>query len=693
VQERICNQDDGTPNGKLRSRLCAAVFLLSKLASSGPAATGIEPTAETLADLLVEDLTDGGADLRQQVPGLLSALVGENLLIQVDNQYRLQTKESAEWQGEWQGRHTRIRGDESRIASDRTDRLRAAVTSALRGISLIQGESKTPREFDLAFGSEMPSTKSSHVPVWVRDEWSVADGTVRGEAQHAGEESPVVFVFLPRHESDALRDALAAAAAARETLDARPQPKTPEGIEAQTAMRSRLEVENSRVNALVLAVINRARVYGGGGNQLFEGSLAANVRTAIENALVRLFPRFSVADNAGWGRVVARAGTGAPDALQAVGWNGDPEHHPVCKEVLQFAGGSGKHGAAIRSHFTGEGYGWPQDAVDGALLVLLGGGQLRATRNGQPVDARGLPQSQIGVTDFYAEDVSLTAKQRIELRGFLTELGNQAKPNEEAAGVQRALQELSELADHAGGDAPLPPCPSTTEIMGLQAQAGNRQLVAVHEGRAQLLADWREWTDRAHEIEKRLPRWTMLQRLLRYAGDLKEAEEIRTQSEAIEAERALLTDPDPIPPLAAKLTDALRDALQTKRRELQAARDGALRTLDATDAWKALNGEQHDDLLHANNLHGVPELQLGNDAAVLSALESMSLDDWEAQIQAVPTRAATVRDAAVRLVTPTAVTVRPKSVTLRTADDVNQYLDDLRAEIMEQIEAGHPVVI
>jgi len=693
VQQRIRTQDNNTPDGKLRSRLCATVFLLSKLASSGPAATGVEPTAETLADLLVEDLTDGGADLRQRVPSLLSELVGENVLIQVDNQYRLQTKESAEWQGEWQVRYTRIRGDESRVAGDRTDRLRAAVTSALRGITLTQGESKTPREFDLDFGSELPSVKGGHVPVWVRDEWSVAEGTVRGEAQHAGEVSPIVFVFLPRHESDALRDALAAAAAARETLDARPQPKTPEGIEAQTAMRSRFDVETSKVNALVLAVINRARVYGGGGNQLFEGSLAANVRTGIENALVRLFPRFGVADNSAWGRVVARAGTGAPDALQAVGWNADPEQHPVCKEVLQLAGGSGKRGAAIRNHFTGEGYGWPQDAVDGALLVLLGGGQLRATRNGQPVDARGLPQSQIGVSDFYAEDVSLTAKQRIELRGFLTELGIQAKPNEEAAGVQRALQELHELANRAGGDAPLPPCPSTTELMGLQAQAGNRQLVAVHEGRAQLIADWREWTSCAREIEKRLPRWTMLQRLLRYAGDLKEAEEIRAQVEAIEAERALLTDPDPVPPLATELTDALRAALQRKRAELLGAREEALRTLDATDAWQGLSGEQRDELLRASSLDGVPDLQLGSDTAVLSALESTSLSDWEAQIQAIPARATTVRDAAVRLVTPSAVTVRPKGATLHTADDVAEYLAELRAEIMEQIEAGHPVVI
>jgi hypothetical protein len=163
--------------------------------------------------------------------------------------------------------------------------------------------------------------------------------------------------------------------------------------------------------------------------------------------------------------------------------------------------------------------------------------------------------------------------------------------------------------------------------------------------------------------------------------------------EAIEAERALLTDPDPVPPLATELTDALRAALQRKREELLAAREEGLRTLDATDAWQGLSGEQRDDLLRANNLDGAPDLQIGSDTAVLSALESTSLSDWEAQIQAVPARATTVRDAAVRLVTPSAVTVRPKGTTLHTAEDVTEYLADLRAEIMEQIEAGHPVVI
>jgi len=185
----------------------------------------------------------------------------------------------------------------------------------------------------------------------------------------------------------------------------------------------------------------------------------------------------------------------------------------------------------------------------------------------------------------------------------------------------------------------------------------------------------------------------MLQDLLRHVNGLDEAEQIRTQAEAIEADRALLGDPDPVPPLCGELASILRSALQTKRQRLAAAREQALEMLDAVEAWQQLGEEQRDQILRTANLGPVPELQLGSEGAVLSALERLSLEDWEAQIQAAPSRAQSARDAAVRLVAPSTVTVRPKSATLRTVADAETYLEELRARIMENIKAGHPVII
>ncbi|HNR84622.1 BREX system P-loop protein BrxC, partial [Ottowia sp.] len=66
---------NGSPDGDLRARLCALIFLLGELPSEGVAVIGVRATADTLADLLVEDLTAGSGNLRQQIPALLQQLV------------------------------------------------------------------------------------------------------------------------------------------------------------------------------------------------------------------------------------------------------------------------------------------------------------------------------------------------------------------------------------------------------------------------------------------------------------------------------------------------------------------------------------------------------------------------------------------------------------------------------------------
>jgi hypothetical protein len=131
----IDEQDDGTPDGGLRSRLCAAIFLIGKLPTEGIAATGLRASAGMLADLLVEDLTAGSASLRQRVPDLLQSLVDRGTLMLVGDEYRLQTRESAEWEADYRARLARILADDSRMAADRTDALRAAFGEFRKGLS------------------------------------------------------------------------------------------------------------------------------------------------------------------------------------------------------------------------------------------------------------------------------------------------------------------------------------------------------------------------------------------------------------------------------------------------------------------------------------------------------------------------------------------------------------------------------
>src|SRR5690349_23147612 len=45
----------------------------------------------------------------------------------------------------------------------------------------------------------------STVPVWVRDEWSVTEPTVRKSAAEAGDDSPVVFVLRSEEHTSELQ--------------------------------------------------------------------------------------------------------------------------------------------------------------------------------------------------------------------------------------------------------------------------------------------------------------------------------------------------------------------------------------------------------------------------------------------------------------------------------------------------------
>src|SRR6266567_2225477 len=425
--------DDGTSDGKMRSRLCAAIFLIGKLPVDGVAATGIRADIAALADLLVEDVTDvsANATLRQRIPQLLQDLVDSNALMQVGDEYRLQTRESAEWETDYQRRRARIKADESRIASDLSTAFQSAIAAVLKGISLTQGLSRTPRRFDTYFGPESPPANTSNVPIWIRDEWSVYGKTVREDAQMAGVDNPIVFILLPKQDSDALNDALASYAAANECLASRPAPTTAEGLEAKQAMESKRQIEQGKRDALIASIVSNAHVYQGGGNEVVQGTLQASIRTAIEAALERLFPKFKEVDHPSWSTVITRTSQGATDALSVIGYNGDVDKHPACQEIRTFIGGSGKKGSEIRKYFMGAGYGWPQDAVDGALLCLVSGGFVRATKNSQAISVKQLIVPQIGMTDFYSEGITVSSIQRIGIRGLITNMGLTIKPGEE----------------------------------------------------------------------------------------------------------------------------------------------------------------------------------------------------------------------------------------------------------------------
>ena len=695
VAATIDKLDDGTPDGKMCSRLCAAIFLIGKLPVDGVAATGVRADVATLADLIVEDVTDVNANtsLRQSISQLLQNLVEAGTLMQVGEEYRLQTRESAEWETDFQRRRTRTRADDSRIASDRANEFRSAITIALKGITLTQGLSKTPRKYDTHFGPDAPAVNTGNVPVWVRDEWTVSEKTVREDAQVAGVESPIVFVFLPQQDSDALKDALASYAAANDTLTSRPTPTAAEGLEAKHAMESKRQIEESKRNTLIAAIVNNARVYQGGGNEIVQGSLQTSVKAAIEAALERLFPKFKDVDHPSWNTVINRAIQGATDALSVVGYQGDVEKYPACQELRTFIGGSGKKGSEIRKHFMGAGYGWPQDAVDGVVLCLVAGGFVRATKNGEALGVKQITVQHIGMTDFYSEGITITSLQRIAVRKLITEMGLTVTKGEEAEAIVKVLNRLVELAAGAGGNPPLPERPSADSIEQLQSMSGNEQFFAVFERREELLNCFKAWTLARDKSTERLSQWQMLQRMLYHARTLPIVEEVDPQVTAITQSRALLDDPDPVLPLINSVATALRSELQREQKRLIETQDHEVKILEASEEWQNLPAAERQRLLKQNALHSVHQLTIGTNEELLAALDDTSMTAREDRIEALAGRVKKVREEAAKLLLPRAIHVTPPQATLKSADELDTYLAKLRTEIMTHLDAGNPVII
>lgn len=681
----------------LCARLCALVLLIGKLPTDGPKATGLRATEAVLADLLIEDLGTDGTKLRQLVPELLVALCDDSVLMKLGEEYRLQTRESAEWEQAYQKRVSSIGSDDQRVANDLNLELRGKVESALKNLNLTQGVNKTARAFEVVY---QKPTVGAKVPVWVRDEWSDTEKGVKDAAREDGTESPTIHVFLPKVSADAIRDALIAWTAADEVIKAKQLPAgEPDRalLDAAEAMRSRLKSERVRLDLLVAAVLADARVYQAGGNPVDGAGVREKVQRALDAAVSRLFHQFVPADAPAksWEKVVDRVKDGSGDALSAVDHRSEPDKHPVCAAVRTFVGGAGKKGADVRRKFVDlPPYGWPKDAVNAALCVLVEGGFLKATRQGEARSGKELAGNplQIGETTFKAEGVTPTALQKIDARNLLKALGFPCNPNEESVVGPKALRALRTVAHGAGGDAPLPPPPSHPVLEELLEKDGNELIVGLADNKADLEAKQVEWKAATEKAATRSAAWTTLGSLLAHATvECEDAASATIAVDAIRKNRSLLADPDPVPPQLAKLTEFLRSELNEAHMRYEYDWERQNEALAAMAEWAKLDEKAREQVIAKHALVLLPAPKVGDTDAVLASLSKRSLKAWEDQRIALVGRFKAARDEVLKLVQPKATRLNAPQRTLTGESEAQAWLDEVAETLMTQIKLG-PVI-
>lgn len=690
IDEMIQNLDNNPLDGHLAKRLCSLIFMIRKLPRDPVADIGVRATPEMLADLLVINLGNDGPELRKRIPAILERLADEGKLLKLDDEYSIQTRESAEWDREFRNRQNKLNSDLTLLSSKRTAFLNEACNKLLGSQKLLQGKCKQPRKLLIHYGQEAPQASGHEIPVWIRDAWGDNENTVLSDSRAAGNDSPIIYIFIPKIFAEDLKKAIINYEAAMTTLDLKGSPSTDEGREARDAMNTRMSAAEDTRKRIIQEVVNNAKVFQGGGNERFELDMVEKVRSAAESSMDRLFYHFKDADDHRWNSVINRAKNGDEAALQAVGWSEVPGKHPVCAAILDSIG-SGKSGRDVRAIFESSPYGWPRDAVDAALITLLATNHVRATYKGQLLNNTQLDQNKIPMSDFRVESPPLIAADKIKLRKLLQTAGIPCNANEEHIKCPDFLSKLAELAEQAGGNPPLPSRPSRAHVESLSTRSGNEQLDGILNQYDTLLRQYQEWTDLAELAGKRQTEWHNLQKLLAHAGEL-EITGIISQVNAVEHERRLLEKNNPLPAIQQDLVNRLRQELKDRYESFKSCYDENMTVLIANEVWKKLTAQQQQQILADEGLSNIPGIQTGDAAALLNSLDSISLPSWKTKTLALPRQFANAALAALKLLEPKTRNVHLNSQILRTPDDVKTWLQKTENDLLENVKKG-PIII
>jgi hypothetical protein len=202
------------------------------------------------------------------------------------------------------------------------------------------------------------------------------------------------------------------------------------------------------------------------------------------------------------------------------------------------------------------------------------------------------------------------------------------------------------------------------------------------------------WTDLAERIDKRMPAWNTLKRLLAQANGLPGADVLVAQATHIEQQRQLLEEPDPVTPLLASLTQLLRDELNRLHGEYQTRHKNGMARLEADANWQQLEPEQRNSLLAAQKLTlaDAPKVQVANTDEVLATVERLSLSAFADRVAAIDSRFDAVLVAAAELMEPKAQFVKLPSRTIKTEEDLEAWLLDAKQTIAQALKNG-PVIL
>jgi hypothetical protein len=698
VFENVQKFAAGDAHAQLKGKLLKLIYLINKLPHEAAVDIGLKATEEALADLLVTDLSAGSSELRKQLPALLDELQNKDRLVMAlaggsGTEFRLQTRESSAWYDEFRAQEAELKGAPQRVEQKRADLLKGRFSDVLKKVRVVQGKDNVERRLAPTYDDSLPKDNDKSLYLWIQDGWQTEEKSVIAEAKAKSADNPTLFAFLRAQQKTELTNAIVALEAARTTLQKKGSPSTEEGRDAQRSMESRQRTAEKELAELLDQLLAGVRVFQAGGQEAQDGNdLADRINRAAKSSAIRLFSQFDAADHDLWSKVLDEARKGNLEALKFVGHTQEADKHPVCQKLLAYIG-PGKKGAEIRDNFEAPPFGWPRDAIDGALYALLAAGHIKATdAASKAVDVKSLDRAKLTQTGFQRESVNITPTQLIKIRSLFTAVGVPCQPKDELAKLPALLVKLRDQASKAGGPAPAPEAPKLSALEAIEGQTGNAQLLELFTRYDELAGLSKSWTRTADDIAKRLPVWSKLGDLLRHAKALGPYATLKGEVDAIAAQRSLLADPDPVRPLLDKTVDLLRQALNSKLDAFQKTFDQQQAQLHADADWQKLSDAQRADLSTKHHLTAPAALQLGTPEQLQDALDDCDLEHWVSKTQALPSRFEAARHAAVQLLKPNVVHVTLPKRTLNDQAELKTWLAEVEALLDAKLKQG-PVAL
>lgn len=682
IQERKERGGDS----ELEGRILSAVFLIDLLPHNLPEG-GLKSDANTISDLLLDDITEASDTFRKKVKEGINRLLEEKVLMPVEGEFKLQTKIGQEWEQEFARHLSKLNnsGDDQTFRF-RKDKLVAYFKELTKSLNILHGDSKRKREFEIYSGTDKPKTETI-LNVWIRDGWMENENIVLNEIRGEGVSSSLAYVYVKKAYDSELTGEIVRYLAYDLTLQSKGIPSTPEGEQAKKSMETRKSQALKAINELIEKICLESSVLLAGGNRIERNSIKESIEEALMNIADRQFSEFrNKADQRDWDKALAKALTGDPDALKKTGWEKETKDHPVAIEILRFLGNSAKSGKDIRSAFTRAPYGWSQDSID-TIIVMLKNSEHISTAS--PV----ANQLQIGQALFKKEVHTLSAAEKMTIRKLFQDCDIQCKPGEEFSKSNDLINKLRSLAKDASGDAPKPEAINVDYLKEIENLDGNERLLSILQLAEKVRTDYTQWGLMSKLVSERELNWQNLEKLVKLVPTGDEFDKITDEYEAIIENRLLLHEPDLVKPLLEKVVDALKselNKLKKRYRDVHSAEAGKLK--DNIYFQKLSQPERHSIFLK-HQLTSPPDVEELDAVKLINELSHTSLEALSTKIVALPNLFAAASEEIIRKALPKVQSYTIPKPHLNNEQELDKFLSELKTELSSIIKNHGSVIL